>query len=124
MTLKGDTMSNVARDAAAGAARRRRERRYRNYWRRELMAVKMATLTACHHSAQKKLTATHALTQTDVTYGKVISAAGLLNPQISVTVVETPLPEDFAAPMHNQVNQEQIYSLLLSVRGRGTRTCD
>ena len=29
--LMGDTMSSVARDAAAGAARRRRERRYRSF---------------------------------------------------------------------------------------------
>ena len=46
MTLTGDTMSSVARDAAAGAARRRRDRRYRSFWRHELMAVKMATSTA------------------------------------------------------------------------------
>ena len=92
MTLTGDTMSSVARDAAAGAARRRRERRHRSFWRHELMAVKMATLTACHHSAQKKPAATHAATQTDAT--------GLVNPQISIT--------DFAAPVYNQVNQEQI----------------
>ena len=65
MTLTGDTMLSVARDVAAGAAKRRRERRYRSFWRHELMAVKMATLTACHHSAQKKPAATHAATQTD-----------------------------------------------------------
>ena len=32
------------------------------------MAVRMATLTACHYSAQKKPAATHAATQTTVTY--------------------------------------------------------
>ena len=74
MTLTGDTMSSVARVAAAGIARRRRERRYRSFWRHELMAVKMATLTACHHSAQKKLAVTHAATQSDLTHGEVTSA--------------------------------------------------
>ena len=74
MTLTGDTMSSVARVAAAGAARRRRERRYRSFWRHELMAVKMATLTACHHSAQKKPAVTHAATQADLTHGEVTSA--------------------------------------------------
>ena len=34
------------------------------------MAVRMATLTACHHSAQKKPAATHTATQTTVTYEK------------------------------------------------------
>ena len=101
-------MSSVARDVAAGAAKRRRERRYRSFWRHELIAVKMATLTACHHSAQKKLAATHAATQTDVTHGEVTSATCLVNPRISITAVETPLSEDFAAPVYNQVNQEQI----------------
>ena len=65
---------------AAGAARRRRERRYRSFWRHELMAVKMATLTVCHHSAQMKLAVTHAATQTDVTHDEVTSATGLVNP--------------------------------------------
>ena len=74
MTLTGDTMSSVARVAAAGAARRRRERRFRSFWRHELMAVKMATLTACHHSAQKKPAVTHAVTQADLTHGEVTSA--------------------------------------------------
>ena len=66
------------------------------------MAVKVATLTACHDSAQKKPAATHAATQTDVTHGEVTSATGLVNPQISITAVETPqvvgsvpLSEDF-----------------------------
>ena len=67
-TQTGDTMSGVARDVAAGAAKRRRDRRYRSFWRHELMAVRMATLTACHHSAQKKPAATRAATQTTVTY--------------------------------------------------------
>ena len=73
MTLTGDT-SSVARVAAAGAARRRRERRYRSFWRHELLAVKMATLTACHHSAQKKPAVTHAATQAGLTHGEVTSA--------------------------------------------------
>ena len=80
MTLTGDTMSSVARDVAA-AATRRRDRRYRSLRRHELMAVKMATLTACHHSAQKKPAATHAATQTDVTHGGQ-AATGLVNPLI------------------------------------------
>ena len=124
MTLTGDTMSSVARDAAAGAARRRRERRYRSFW---LMAVKMATLTACHHSAQKKPAATHAATQTDVTHGEVTSATGLVNPLFSIAAVETPLQKDFAAPMYNQSQSgTDPYSLLQSssVRVRGTCTCD
>ena len=119
MTLTGDTMSSGARDVTAGAARRRRERRYRSFWRHELLAVKMATLTACHHSAQKKPAATHAATQTDVTYEEVTSATGLVNPQISITVVETPqavgsfpLSDDFAASVYNQVNQEQIVTAM------------
>ena len=70
MTLTGDTMSGVARDVAAGAAKKRRDRRYRSFWLHELMAVKMATLTACHHSAQKKLAAIHAAMQTDMTFGE------------------------------------------------------
>ena len=62
------------------------------------MVVKMATLT-----------------ETDVTHGEVTSATGLVNTQISFTAVETPqvigsfpLSEDSAAPVYNQVNQEQI----------------
>ena len=64
-------MSGVARDVAAGAAKRRRSRRYRSIWRHELMAVKMATVTACHHSAQR-LAATHAATQTDAAPALVV----------------------------------------------------
>ena len=79
------------------------------------MAVKMATFAACHHSAQKKPASTHAATQTHVTCDEVASATGLVNPHISITAVETPqvvgsflLSEDFASPVYNQVNQEQI----------------
>ena len=36
-TPTGDTMSGVARDVAAGAAKPRRDRRYRTFWRHELM---------------------------------------------------------------------------------------
>ena len=50
-----------------------------------------------------------------MTHGEVTSATGLVYPQISITAVETPQvvgsfpnSEDFAAPVHNQVNQEQI----------------
>ena len=60
-SLTDDTMSSVARDAAAGAARRR----YRCFLRHELLAVNMATLTSCHYSAQKQPAATHAATRTE-----------------------------------------------------------
>ena len=42
----------VAR-AAPALARRRRERRIRSFFRREQMAVKMAVISAQHHSAQR-----------------------------------------------------------------------
>ena len=127
MTVTGDAMSSVARDAAAGAARRRRERRYRSFWRHELMAVKMATLTACHHSAQKKLAATHAATQTDVTHGKVTPATGLVNMQISFTPVETFSPGRLCRTrVQPSQSRTDPYTLLQgsSVRVRGARTCD
>ena len=63
-TPTGDTMSGVARDAAADAAKRRPDRQYRSFWRHELMAIRMAKATACHHSAQKRSAATHAATHT------------------------------------------------------------
>ena len=44
-TLTDDTVSGVARDVAAGAAKRKRDRRHRTFWRHELRAVRMATLT-------------------------------------------------------------------------------
>ena len=66
-------MSGVARDVAAGAAKRRRDRRYRSFWRHELMAVRMATLTACHHSAQKNAVQRHQCTQPVAEYVYVAS---------------------------------------------------
>ena len=61
-------MSGVARDVAAGAAKRRRDRRYRSF-----LAVRMATLTACHHSAQKNAVQRHQCTQPVAEYVYVAS---------------------------------------------------
>ena len=105
-------MLSVARVAAAGAARRRRERRYRSFWRHELMAVKMATLTACHHSAQKKPAVTHAATQADLTHGEVTSAPavtyaapapvfGFVAPSPAVTFAAPAPVIDYVAPAHS-----------------------
>ena len=85
-------MSGVARDVAAGAAKRRRDRRYRSFWRHELMAVRMATLTACHRSAQKKPAATHAATQTAVTYREQAPVLEYVAPAPDVFEV-APAPE-------------------------------
>ena len=78
------------------------------------MAVKMATLTACHHSAQKKLAATHDATQTDDD-ACAAPATGLVNPQFSTSALEAPqvvdsfpLSDDFAAPMYNQVRNKSL----------------
>ena len=109
MTLTGDTMSSVARDAAAGAARRRRERRYRSFWRHELMAVKLATLTACHHSAQNKPAVTHAASQTGLSHGELTSAPavtyaapapvfGYVAPALAVTDAAPTLVVGYVAP--------------------------
>ena len=53
------------------------------------------TLTACHHSAQKKLAATHAATQTTVTYGEQALVTEYVTPELAEhhTVV------NYAAPV-------------------------
>ena len=97
-TLTGDTMSGVARDVVVGAAKRRRERRYRSFWWDEVMAVRMATLTACHHSAQKKLAATHAATQTTVTYGEQAPVFEYVTPALVLADFLEPLvPVEYMA---------------------------
>ena len=75
----------------------------------------MAILTVFHQSSQKKPAATHAGTQTTVTHCEVTSATCLVSTQISICAVEIPqvvgsflIWEDFAAPVCNQINQEQI----------------
>ena len=78
------------------------------FWRHEVMAVRMATLTACHHSAQKKPAATHAATQTTVTNGEqapvfeyVTPALGLADFLEPLALVEcmAPTPDDtYASP--------------------------
>ena len=49
---RATSMSDVAR--ARGPAVRRRERRLRAFWRHEIMAVKIGTNSANHHSAQRQ----------------------------------------------------------------------
>ena len=71
------------------------------------MAVRMATLTACHHSAQKKPAATHAATQTTVTCGEQARVTEYLTPEPAETCRFLPVIEyltpatvvNYAAPV-------------------------
>ena len=72
----------------------------------------MATLTACHHSAQKKPAVTHAATQADLTHGEVTSAPavtyaapapvfGFVAPSPAVTFAAPAPVIDYVAPAHS-----------------------
>ena len=74
-----DDMMNVARDpAGVSASRRRRDRRLRSFWRHECMAVRMAVVTATHHSWKS-----HAVVGTQTEY------PGVAGP-VPVTEYEAP----------------------------------
>ena len=59
------------------------------FGRHEPMAVKMATLIACHHSMQKKPAATHVATKTDGD-AYAVPATGLVSSQFPITTIEAP----------------------------------
>ena len=120
-------MSDVAR--ARGLAVRREERRLRAFWRHEIMAVKMATNSAIHHSAQRQTvlyvdTGTQTCTWTYMDSEKEARICFHLRCAFSCDSQRGA----YTGRTRAQPSQSGTdpYSLLQSssVRVRGTRTCD
>ena len=110
------SMSDVAR--VRGPAVRRRERRLRAFWRHEIMALKMAKNSANHQRKEKRycmstLVCKRVLgpTWTQRTscrlsvWKRVVRIC--FSPTLRLLVTHNVAPT-LAAPVYNQVNQEQI----------------
>ena len=80
---------------------RRMLRRLRSHWRHEQFSIRMALAGAVHHSHMR---AANMATQT----GFVLAATYAATAEAPQVVCSFPLSDDFAAPMYNQVHQEQI----------------